>query len=459
MPVVGGLVQQSPPPPQLRIERTVPDRVVMWVLRPVWAWRTELVLAVAPAGVALALSGVLDPVVAPVLTIAVVAAFVRLGVCRRWLTLRLAVARLRRCWTRAMRYAELATINDRVPRITRVMPVPCGWRMTVSVPRGARVSDLEEAAEAVAACMQVRDVRVVREVSNARLAQVVVVRRDPLADTGPLAWPNVEAPRLSLWDPIPVGIDDDGEVATVSLPERNVLLGGEPGAGKSAALSMLVATAALDPSVKLTLLDGKLVELAAWSDCAERSVGVDVGEAIDVLRGLQSEMERRYAQLLTDGRRKVGPDDRLALRVVVCDELAHYLTASDRKQRIEFADLMRDLVSRGRAAGVVVLGATQKPSADVIPTALRDLFGFRWALRCSTPQASDTILGQGWASQGFNAATVDAAHRGVGYLLHEGGQPVRLRSYYLDDEALAGIAGRAGRLRDGLRDAQLAVVR
>ncbi len=459
MPVVGGLVQQSPPPPQLRTERTVPDRVIMWVLRPLWAWRTELVLAAAPAGVAVGLSSVLDTVVAALLAITVVVSFVRLGVSRRWLALRLAVARLRRCWTRAVRYAELATINDRVPRITRVTPVPCGWRMTVSVPRGARVSDLEEAAEAVAACMQVRDVRVARELSNARLAQVVVVRRDPLADTGPLPWPHVDAARLSLWDPIPVGVDDEGEVVTVSLPERNVLLGGEPGAGKSAALSMLVATAALDPSVKLTLLDGKLVELAVWSDCAERSVGVDVGEAIDVLRGLQAEMEHRYARLLADGRRKVGPGDGLALHVVVCDELAHYLTASDRKQRIEFADLMRDLVSRGRAAGVVVLGATQKPSADVVPTALRDLFGFRWALRCSTPQASDTILGHGWASQGFNAATVDAAHRGVGYLLHEGGQPVRLRSYYLDDQALAGIAGRAGQLRDRPQGVHMAVAR
>jgi DNA segregation ATPase FtsK/SpoIIIE, S-DNA-T family len=104
-------------------------------------------------------------------------------------------------------------------------------------------------------------------------------------------------------------------------------------------------------------------------------------------------------------------------------------------------------VSRGRAVGIIVLAATQKPSGDVVPTALRDLFGFRWALRCSTPQASDTILGQGWASQGFNAATVDAAHRGVGYLLHEGGRPARLRAFYLADAELTVIADRAGQLR------------
>jgi len=260
---------------------------------------------------------------------------------------------------------------------------------------------------------------------------------------------HCEAPTLSLWEPIPVGVGEDGGTVTISLPERNVLLGGEPGAGKSAALSLLVATAALDPSVKLWLFDGKLVELATWSGCAEHMVGVDVGEAIQVLRQLQTEMEVRYAQLLINRKRKVGPDDDMPLQVVVCDELAHYLTASDRKQRTEFGEVMRDLVSRGRAAGVIVLAATQKPAADIVPTALRDLFGFRWALRCSTPQASDTILGQGWASAGHSAAEIDAGLRGVGYLLHEGGQPVRLRSYYLADDTLAGIAFRAEAVRRG----------
>ncbi len=94
-----------------------------------------------------------------------------------------------------------------------------------------------------------------------------------------------------------------------------------------------------------------------------------------------------------------------------------------------------------------MLGATQKPSHDIIPTSLRDLFGFRWALRCSTPQASDTVLGQGWASQEFSAATIDSGARGVGFLLHEGGVPVRLRSYCLSDDDLATLAQRAEHLR------------
>jgi DNA segregation ATPase FtsK/SpoIIIE, S-DNA-T family len=95
----------------------------------------------------------------------------------------------------------------------------------------------------------------------------------------------------------------------------------------------------------------------------------------------------------------------------------------------------------------VTVATTQKPSADVVPTYLRDLFGFRWALRCSTPDASDTVLGRGWASQGYSAASIDPAARGVGLLLQEGGVPVRLRSCYLDDLELAELAHSAELLR------------
>jgi hypothetical protein len=87
----------------------------------------------------------------------------------------------------------------------------------------------------------------------------------------------------------------------------------------------------------------------------------------------------------------------------------------------------------------------------VVPTFLRDLFGFRWALRCSTPEASDTILGRGWASQGHSAAQIDPAARGVGLLLQEGGVPVRLRACYLDDPELADLARRAEQLRGTTR--------
>jgi S-DNA-T family DNA segregation ATPase FtsK/SpoIIIE len=97
---------------------------------------------------------------------------------------------------------------------------------------------------------------------------------------------------------------------------------------------------------------------------------------------------------------------------------------------------------------MIVIAATQKPSNDIIPTFVRDLFSFRMALRCTTPEASDTILGQGWASQGYSAATLDPTTRGVGYLLAEGSVPLKLRTHYLDDDSIAELAQLAARRRN-----------
>ena len=428
-------------------EEDLAQAIIEAVFRAVWAFRLELVLVGGSGTLWLLASERVGEASASVALVAVVGLVVAIGPVRRVVGRPLWHARVRRQWSRAVRSARISSLEDRVPIVRKMKDVPAGERFEVRVPCGSSVPDLDRASEVIAAALGIRELRVRRNADNASRAEVVIARRDPLAVGPPIPWPQAAATQASLWQPIPIGIGEDGQVVTVALPERNLLLGGEPGAGKSVALSLLVATAALDAECKLWLLDGKLVELATWSRCAEGSAGVSVPEAIEVLRGLQEEMDQRYAQLLRGGKRKVAQGDGLPLHVVICDELAHYLTTSDRKERTEFANLLRDLVSRGRAAGIIVLAATQKPSADVVPTSIRDLFGFRWAMRCSTPQASDTILGSGWASAGYSAADIDPAGRGVGYLLHEGGIPQRLRSYYLDDSELESISTRAEALR------------
>lgn len=367
---------------------------------------------------------------------------------RAWMLGRWRAARARRRLLVALQAVGFAKSAQEWPVVINVVATLAGHRLTVRVPKGLSVADLERVAEPTAAAMTVSRVRVVRDRSNAALARVSVVETDPLAGAMSMPWPLTKVERCDLWQPIPIGIDEDGDAVHLGLPEHNLLLGGEPGAGKSAALSLLLAAAALDPGVKLWLLDGKQVELGPWVSCAEALVGPNPTEAIEVLETLRMEMDLRYAQLLAWRRRKVAPSDGLGLQVVACDELAFFTAAGDRRQREQLADLLRDLVARGRAAGIIVLAATQKPSSDVVPTSLRDLFGYRWAMRCVTREASDTVLGSGWSTNGYSAAEVDPATRGVGYLLHEGGLPVRLRAAYLDDDALADLAERATRLRN-----------
>ncbi len=117
--------------------------------------------------------------------------------------------------------------------------------------------------------------------TNASLAHVSILSRDPLSAPAP-PWP---VPQGSLWEPLSLGVDEDGKPVSIGLPERNLLLGGEPGAGKSVALSLFIAAAALDPAVTLTLLDGKQVELAPWSGSAEHFVGPDMAGAIERPQG------------------------------------------------------------------------------------------------------------------------------------------------------------------------------
>lgn len=259
---------------------------------------------------------------------------------------------------------------------------------------------------------------------------------------------NAKPESLSIWLPVQLGIDERGAPVRVGLGERNLLAAGEPGAGKSVGLNLIVAHAALSLDCRLILIDGKQVELGLWRSCADAFIGPSIAEAIELLKQLQKVMDTRYGELLDTGRRKITPAGGHPVVLVVFDELAYFsATVGEAKQQKEFVGLVRDLVARGRAAGVIVVAATQRPSADIIPTSLRDLFGYRWAFRCTTDASSDVILGHGWANQGYSAAEIDSTTRGVGWLIAEGGTPRRMKAAYLSDDQAARIAQHALWLR------------
>jgi S-DNA-T family DNA segregation ATPase FtsK/SpoIIIE len=253
-----------------------------------------------------------------------------------------------------------------------------------------------------------------------------------------------------MWQPIDIGIDEAGNRVTIWMPERNLLPGGEPGAGKSGLLNLIVGHAALSMNCHLVLLDGKQVELGFWRNCADVFVGPDIAAAIDVLSRLVAMMDRRYEELL-----EVREERKLRqgwagfeLVLLAIDELAYYSASVGTKtQQGIFTALVRDLVARGRAAGIITVAATQRPTAEVVSPSLRDLFGYRCAFRCTTPDSSDVILGKGWAKQGYSAVEIDPAARGVGWLLAEGGIPRRIKTAFLSDDQTKQLAKHAVMMR------------
>jgi DNA segregation ATPase FtsK/SpoIIIE, S-DNA-T family len=253
---------------------------------------------------------------------------------------------------------------------------------------------------------------------------------------------------FSIFDPVLVGIDEFGHPVYLPLIFRNLLIGGEPGAGKSALVNLLVAYAAMCLDCRLVLLDGKLVELGQWRHCAEEFVGPDLMQALALLERLQTMLDNRCAYLLDCGRRKIKPADAFSVYLVAIDEIAYYAaTVGKKADRERFAELLRDLVARGRAVGIIVVAATQRPSSDIIPTSLRDLFAWRSAGRCTTDSSSDIVLGHGWAQKGWTANRISPTNPGTSLLIGESGIPQLIKVAYLDDDTIAGIARHAATLR------------
>ncbi|MGV9213206.1 FtsK/SpoIIIE domain-containing protein [Micromonospora sp. RB23] len=248
-------------------------------------------------------------------------------------------------------------------------------------------------------------------------------------------------PGLSMFDPIFIGIDEFGQPVYLDVVYRNLLTAGEPGGGKSGLINNICGHAALADSTRLVLFDAKLVELGPWRDLADAFIGPDIDQGIDVLRRLLVVATNRYAWLLANRRRKLAEGDGMSVIVTIIDELAMFSTVLGTKaQQEEFSTLLRGLVSLGRACGMPVVAATQRPSWDIIPASLRDLFGYRAAFRCTSLNSSNIILGQGWAEQGYTASDISPINQGAAYLLAEGGVPRRIKAAYLTDTDIYNIA-------------------
>ena len=248
-------------------------------------------------------------------------------------------------------------------------------------------------------------------------------------------------PTLSMFDPIYVGIDEFGHPVYIRVIYKNLLAAGQPGGGKSGLMNTLTAHAALSTRSRLVLFDGKQVELGMWDDIADEFVGPDLDHAIITLKRLQRVMDNRYAWLTAHRRREIRPGDGINVITIVIDEIALYSTVLGTKtQQEEFITLFRDLVARGRAAAMPVIAATQRPSVDIIPKSLRDLFGYRAAFRCTSTGSSDIILGDNLSAAGFTATDIAPSNPGECQLIAEGGLPERIKVSYLTDADIIALA-------------------
>jgi S-DNA-T family DNA segregation ATPase FtsK/SpoIIIE len=239
----------------------------------------------------------------------------------------------------------------------------------------------------------------------------------------------------------PVGVGIDGQTILCDFFDSNtchVLVAGTSGSGKSEWLKSLVASLAFRNAperVRLALVDPKILTFS----CVEsspylwRPLATDIGAALAVLESAVSEMEGRYRTLAKEGFVSISDRikaDRIDLPfiVLVFDEFAD-LILTGRDERKNFEDMVARLAGKGRAAGVHLVLATQRPDRTVVTGLIKSNLPMKVCLRVANATNSQIVLGEAGAESLL----------GKGDLLCDLGRGIaRAQSYYVSQSDFVG---------------------
>lgn len=269
--------------------------------------------------------------------------------------------------------------------------------------------------------------------------------------------------------PVALGYTITQKVKTFDLADApHLLVAGATRQGKSVGLNVIVASLLYSkhPSeLKLVFIDPKMVEFTAYKKLAHHYLAAlpeaaseademdniivkDHKRADETLRSLCIEMDERY-QLMSKAvsnklkdynekykSRHLNPKDGhryLPYIVVVIDEYADLIMSagSDAKNISKsVTNSIIRLAQKGRAAGIHVIIATQRPSVDVITGLIKTNFPTRIAFRVVTRIDSGTILDSPGAEKLIGKGDM---------LYYEGVKMERVQCAYIDMKEIEAI--------------------
>lgn len=233
--------------------------------------------------------------------------------------------------------------------------------------------------------------------------------------------------------PVAIGVSVTQQVKVFDLTQApHLLVAGATQQGKSVCLNVIIASLLYGkhPSeLKFVFIDPKMVEFTAYSSLIRhylavlpdaddeeseknRAIVKNARDAEKVLRSLCKEMDDRYELMSRSGvnkitlyndkfqNRKLNPDHGhryLPYLVVVVDEYADLtlVTGGSPEEKAASRSITSGIIrlaQKGRAAGIHVILATQRPSVDVVSGIIKSNFPMRIAFRTSSKQDSMTII-------------------------------------------------------------------
>ncbi len=239
-----------------------------------------------------------------------------------------------------------------------------------------------------------------------------------------------------------LGKDIAGKVIVADLAKMpHLLIAGATGSGKSVCINDIIISLIYKCSpadLQLILVDPKVVELSAFGVLPHLKVPVvtDPKKAAGAIAGGVREMTERYKRFAKVGARDLerynelqkDPKEKLPKLVIIIDELADLMMVAP--------DTVEDSICRiaqlGRAAGIHLIVATQRPSADVITGLIKANIPSRIAFAVSSAIDSRIILDSGGAEKLLGRGDMLFHPNGAG-------KAVRVQGAYVSDEEVERI--------------------
>lgn len=269
---------------------------------------------------------------------------------------------------------------------------------------GVKVAKITHLADDLALALAAKGIRIQAPIPGKSLVGIEVPNRAP-ATVGFKdlieAMPKTDHPLE-----VPLGRSVNGQVVTADLAKMpHLLIAGATGSGKSVAINVILTSLLLQtkPSqVKLLMVDPKKVELSVYNQIPQllSPVVSEPKKAARALAKVVAEMERRYELFAQFGIRNIQgfnklvqdhPEDEQApmpLVLVIIDELADLMMTVSK----DVEDSIVRIAQMGRAAGIHMVIATQRPSVDVITGLIKANVPSRIAFAVSSGIDSRTIL-------------------------------------------------------------------
>lgn len=280
-------------------------------------------------------------------------------------------------------------------------------RFYVRLLPGQRFEQFKNALEDIGREMR-RSGLLIRQIPNSDEIALDIPRAS--RETVPLTRGLAVLPRVASLEqlPIPIGVTPEGQDIIRDLGRMpHLLVGGTTGAGKTIFLyGILVSLITSHPepgSLRLMLSTSKPEDFVFFEGLPHLETGrviADAGEAVNYLQNeIRNVFEERLS-LLTNARCRdiveynLRHETPLPPLVVVVDEFADLADqlGTNRVAKDAFYTNIRRIAQLGRNRGVHLVLCTQRPSANLVPTDIRNLMNARVSLRVNDAIASRMIL-------------------------------------------------------------------